>query len=254
MQADLAKNWPSPVHSIVLYDKAPSRFQELNFADKKVFLKSQKFLDQKYVEKLLTQSGSEKWVLAISSTSWTLDEDFQVLLDALISYDSKCKQWEASGDGKPCKILCAITGKGPMKEHYCKKIKDLDLKNVFICTPWLESGDYPKLIGCADFGICLHTSSSGLDLPMKVVDMYGCNLPVCAVKYKCIEELVVNEKTGLLFETSGQLCEQIIRLTENPYQCDSLLNRMKKNLREINGHRWDEEWESKFWPVIKNFE
>jgi len=55
---------------------------------------------------------------------------------------------------------------------------------VRIETRWLTAEEYPKLLGAARLGICLHYSSSGLDLPMKVVDMFASALPVFAINYK----------------------------------------------------------------------
>lgn len=55
-------------------------------------------------------------------------------------------------------LLCAITGKGPLKYHYQKEISKIHWKKVKIVTPWLESEDYPRLLGWLltnDFKICI---------------------------------------------------------------------------------------------------
>lgn len=70
---------------------------------------------------------------------------------------------------------------------------------------WLEVADYPKMLASADLGICLHYSSSGLDLPMKVIDMYGSGLPVLAIKYNCISEMVTEGITGHIFDSESEL-------------------------------------------------
>ncbi|RHY35885.1 hypothetical protein DYB34_006780 [Aphanomyces astaci] len=126
-------------------------------------------------------------LLLPSSTSWTEDEDFGLLFRALVLLDARIVDDPAYPD-----VLVVVTGKGPQKAMYLKKIQDMQLVRVHITTivSWLEAADYPIMLGSADVGICLHTSTSGLDLPMKVLDMFGCQVPVCAVKFACLHELV----------------------------------------------------------------
>ncbi|KAJ2682547.1 hypothetical protein H4R19_007111, partial [Coemansia spiralis] len=116
-------------------------------------------------------------MLVVSSTSWTADEDFSILLDALAAYDA-----QAAGARLPA-LVVLITGKGPLRAHYEGEIARLGLRRVHIATAWLSAEDYPLCLGSADLGVSLHTSSSGLDLPMKVVDMLGCGTPVCAFRF-----------------------------------------------------------------------
>ncbi|ROL28006.1 Chitobiosyldiphosphodolichol beta-mannosyltransferase [Anabarilius grahami] len=184
--------------------------------------------------------------LLISSTSWTEDEDFSVLLQALEEYEKFVEE-----EDKLPSLVCVITGKGPQKEYYKKLIDSKEFQHVKICTPWLEAEDYPVLLGSADLGVCLHKSSSGLDLPMKVVDMFGCCLPVCAIHFKCLHELVKHEENGLIFKDSSELSEQLKLLFSDFPGDQGKLGIFRKNLRESGQQRWDENWDHNVLPLIK---
>ncbi|KAM7371508.1 hypothetical protein PAMP_008742 [Pampus punctatissimus] len=188
---------------------------------------------------------AERPALLISSTSWTEDEDFSILLKALEEYEDFIK-------GGAClpSLVCVITGKGPQKEHYRKLIDSLHLEHVKICTPWLEAEDYPALLGSADLGVCLHKSSSGLDLPMKVVDMFGCCLPVCAIHFSCLHELVKHEENGLMFRDSQELAEQLKSLLSEFPSSEGKLGAFRRNLQSSKGQRWDDNWDQNVLPLI----
>lgn len=95
--------------------------------------------------KLSHRQNSDRPALVISSTSWTADEDFGILLEAIKVYEKSAQEI----DTLPY-IVFIITGKGPMKAHYEAKIKQTKLRKVRIVTKWLSNEDYPRLLGNSD--------------------------------------------------------------------------------------------------------
>ncbi|KFP75320.1 Chitobiosyldiphosphodolichol beta-mannosyltransferase, partial [Acanthisitta chloris] len=179
--------------------------------------------------------------LLVSSTK---DEDFSVLLKALEDYE----RFIGEGAKLPA-LVCVITGKGPLKDYYNGLIQKLHFEHIQICTPWLEAEDYPLLLGSADLGVCLHKSSSGLDLPMKVVDMFGCCLPVCAIHFECLHELVKHNENGLIFKDSKELAEQLKMLFWD-FPAPGELERLRQRLRASRAPRWEESWDHTVLPLL----
>ncbi|KAK7426954.1 mannosyltransferase [Neonectria magnoliae] len=188
--------------------------------------------------------------LIVSSTSWTADEDFSLLLDALVSYANSNSD---EGSDAPLPILAIITGKGPQKEQYLERIKKLQaesrLPGIRVITAWLSTRDYASLLACADLGISLHKSSSGVDLPMKVVDMFGAGLPVAAYSaFESFGELIKEGQNGCGFETSSELTAILRRLLGMTGKQELAL--LKQGAIQEGSLRWDEEWDRVVGKVI----
>lgn len=174
----------------------------------------------------------------VSSTSWTPDEDFTVLIEALLEYSEL-----AVAQPNLPEILAIITGKGPQKEMYLQQIAALKaagkLQKVTIRTAWLSVSDYARLLASASLGVSLHTSSSGVDLPMKVVDMFGAGLPVVGWnRFEAWPELVTEGVNGMGFGSSTELAKQLAELFGNDQRLDAL----RRGAQKESIRRWDDEW------------
>ncbi|XP_060857699.1 chitobiosyldiphosphodolichol beta-mannosyltransferase [Metopolophium dirhodum] len=244
MKDDLHKKWN--IEATTLYDRPGPQFKTITLSEKHNLLEKMNLNDfTKLSESGEVQLKPDRPSLLVSSTSWTPDEDFSILLKALQKYDE-------SDDIYP-KLICVITGRGPLKYHYQHKILKLKWKKVSIITPWLENNDYPLLLACADLGVCLHASSSGLDLPMKVIDMYGVGLPVCAYDFKCLNELVRHNENGLVFSNENQLALHIMTWFKNfPSEICEKQSRFCKEIDNFRAVDWHTNWMNNAYPIFSN--
>ena len=97
------------------------------------------------------------------------------------------------------------------------------------------------MVGSADLGLCLHRSSSGLDIPMKVADMFGAGLPVCALDYgSCLTEQVRHGENGLVFADASQLAAQLCELFGGFPDHTPLLDRLRRNVVQPPRPLWSE--------------
>lgn len=189
-------------------------------------------------------SNRKRGVMIVGSTSWTEDDDYSILVEALQRLDHRlrheykylCNAPVAASSGRPpppssfasatainpggaagsllpvirtpspdsptaqverratlpLDVWVLITGKGAARQRFEDSVRAAGLSShVVVSTAYLQSyREYSMAIGAADVGLCLHFSSSGLDLPMKGVDMLGSGLPVAALAYPAIEELM----------------------------------------------------------------
>lgn len=185
----------------------------------------------------------EKYKVLVSSTSFTPDEDFNILLDALKKYDTSLNSLLPP-------ILLIVTGKGPLKNQFNRRVEELQfLKNVIIKSAWLSFEDYPTILSLADLGISLHTSSSGIDLPMKIVDFFGVGVPVISLNFPAIDELVKDEVNGFVTKNNKDYSikesDEIYRLLIKVFSDSNQLAKIKKGAIEESKKRWDQNWDAK---------
>jgi beta-1,4-mannosyltransferase len=229
-------------HTNVLYDRPASIFAPMERSERERYR-------QAFLTRLSIHSALVGFI--VCPTSWTEDEDFDVVIDAVRRLEDRIRGWEASGSGRRFPdLVILVTGDGQRRIEFERRFAGLPARRVHLRARWLEPEDYPRVVGSADLGLCLHRSSSGLDIPMKVADMFGAGVPVCALDYGAtLAERVRHGSNGLLFSTAEQLANVLFDLFET-FPDDETLERLRTGARKSARMSWEDGWAREAQPVL----
>jgi beta-1,4-mannosyltransferase len=225
----------------VLYDQPNHRvFNKFSLTETHQFLLQIEELKVSANETVATVKGNNSIIeksssnlLFIVSSSWSADDNFPLLINAMALYQRVQTQ--------NVNLIFVFTGTGPLKSHYASILKSLQFKNIKIILQWFKTEDYPKIVACADYGISLHDSTSGCDLPIKILDYFGCEVPAIAYYYtETISELVVPFENGFLFTTEQDLCDIFTKIVS-----PGLSTKWK-----FSQKTWEKEWNGVVRPGI----
>ncbi len=225
---------------LVLHDRPRRQPVPLSAADRKRIL-------QHLAAALGLEPGfADGRVLIATSTSWSEDEDMTMLLDGLAALGHA--RLRSSAQSPP--LVLIATGLGPGRRAFETRATELATAGVRIVTGWLDDDLYRDLLRAAAVGISMHRSASGLDIPMKIVDMMEAGLPVLAYDYApCLAELLPRERAAGLFRTAAELSERLFEFLQD-YPDLARLAAIHAEMSALASPSWTEEWRRVMSPIL----
>jgi beta-1,4-mannosyltransferase len=235
----------SPARPVrVLYDRPAAAFTQIERIER------EQIRQALFVRLGIRHTGNVGFI--VCPTSWTADEDFDLVIDAVRELEDRIRGWEAGRASRRFpELVILVTGEGQRRIEFERRFAGLPARRVQLRTRWLEPEDYPQIVGSADLGLCLHRSSSGVDIPMKVVDLFGAGVPVFALDYGAsLAERLRHGVNGRLFSNAGQLSDLLFEAFETFPAESAELDRLRKGARRSAHPTWEEGWSNEARPVL----
>eukprot|EP00917_Polyrhabdina_sp_WS-2016_P006587 GHVP01014692.1.p1 GENE.GHVP01014692.1~~GHVP01014692.1.p1 ORF type:complete len:222 (-),score=36.54 GHVP01014692.1:56-721(-) len=203
--------------------------------------------DETSVEVKLKESRP---AIVVTSSSFTPDEDISMFIDALKEYDSMKITNKYNLATELPDLLVVLTGDGPGRQSIMNTVAESNFLNVSVYSIFVTSAEYLPFISSADIGVCLHLSSSSVDLPMKIVDMQSVGLAALAYGYEALEKEICPEYPLDLFYNSSELCTLLVQYLRHHTQRNGLLEKRKDKLRLCNLPSDVDAWKETFQKII----
>ena len=185
----LAERPERPVR--VLYDRPASTFTSIDRLEREQ-------IRQALFVRLGIRNTSTLGFL-VCPTSWTADEDFDLIIDAVPHLEDRIRDWEAvNAKRRFPDLVVLVTGDGNRRAEFERRFAGLPARRVQLRTRWLELKT-TRASSAARIRPVPARSSSGADIPMKVADLFGVGVPHSPSTGACLAERVRHGINGRLF-------------------------------------------------------
>ena len=130
-----------------------------------------------------------------------------------------------------------LVGDGPIRKKIDTKIKNKLLTDYVFITGKILHNQVKYYINL--FDIAIMPDSNPFGSPIKIFEYMIMEKPIVAPGYDPITEVLIHEKTALLFKPCNkeECLEQLCSLTDNPQLRENLGRRAKEVV--LNKHTWD---------------
>ena len=143
-----------------------------------------------------------------------------------------------------------IVGDGPERQNLEQLAKELDIahKVLFIgAKPWSEIGKYYQI------GTVFCSASVSETQGLTFAEAMAGGIPVIAKRDECIENIVDNNKTGLLFETEEDLTEKLYMLLSTPSLQKRLSSASLAKMELLSVEAFAQHMEQLYQKTISNY-
>jgi beta-1,4-mannosyltransferase len=196
--------------------------------------------------------GPKRVPLIVCATSWNPEEDFDLLLEALERAERRLVSLRGAGQPDAPDLVMLMTGRGPLRSVFEARLQRRTFTRLAVKMAWLEPADYPVVVGMADVGVCLHQSSSGRDLPIRLAEFRGCGVPVYVYDYApVVSEALTSGREGVTFREPGELATAIVALATADFSSTPALAASREWLVANPPSRSDQTWNEIVAPVLK---
>ena len=129
-----------------------------------------------------------------------------------------------------------LIGDGPLRKSLQLTVRSRQLEKAFIFTGSIPHSELPQYMSAFDVGVMPDSNDYGS--PIKIFEYMAMGKPVLAPKLKPIEEVIINEKNGMLFEAKNKeaLAEAIIKILHDRELYKKISLDSKRDL--LDNHTW----------------